>query len=176
MSIVLGLIAAIAAVAGALWRLSAAADAARNVVDTANDARGLARRWWWQRKFANCPLDMIDDARTAAVAMMVATAQNDGAITERERTAILDTCVDTFGASREQAEQMLAHARWLTRDVRDLNRCFRKLQPLLRKQCGRDELRDVVRMIRDVGSADGGQPDSIVHDAIARLNRDLTSA
>ncbi len=175
MTILFGLVAAIGAVAAALWRLSMAADAARGVMDTADDVRGLTRRWRWRRKLAESPLDLIDDARTATVAMMVATAQTDGAITERERTAILEACTTTFGATGEQAEQMLSHGRWITKDVRDLDRCFKRVQPLLLKLCGRDERCDVIRMVREVAAADGGAPDTIVTDAIARLNRDLLS-
>jgi hypothetical protein len=53
------------------------------------EARGLFRRWGWQRKFAKDPLDLVSDPREGAVATMVAVAQHDGAIIEREKAAIL---------------------------------------------------------------------------------------
>ena len=69
-----------------LFRMQQAANAARDIADAADEARGFFRRWGWRRKQATNPLDTIDDAREAAAAMMVATAQSDGSITERERT------------------------------------------------------------------------------------------
>jgi uncharacterized tellurite resistance protein B-like protein len=101
-----------------------AANAARDSADVANDARGLFRRWSWRRKHAKHPLDTIDDAREAAAAMMVATAQSDGGITERERLAITAEMTKRFGATPEQAEALLARARWLVQDRNDAGGFF----------------------------------------------------
>jgi uncharacterized tellurite resistance protein B-like protein len=155
-----------------LWRLHMAAEAAKGLVETANDARGLFRRWRWQRKLASNPLDLIADPREAAVAMMVAVAQSDGAMTDRERQVILAELVARIGATEQQAEELLAHGRWLTRDVRDIDHCLDKLAPLIKRQCSPDQNRDVLEMLYSVASVEG-RPGEIEGAALARVARAL---
>ncbi len=167
------LLAAMGTVGIILWRLHMASEAARGLVETANDARGLMRRWGWQRKFAKDPLDLIQDPREAAVAIMVAVAQSDGAMTERERAAILEEAMRRFGASSKQAEDLLAHGRWITRDVRDPDNCIRKLAPILERHCAADQRADVIDMTARVASAEG-QPGDIEERALVKLRQALT--
>jgi uncharacterized membrane protein YebE (DUF533 family) len=101
MHILAALGAVLAVLVIVLFRMQQAANAARDIADVANDARGLFRRWSWRRKHAKHPLDTIDDARETAAAMMVAIAQSDGSITERERTAITAEMTKRFGATPE---------------------------------------------------------------------------
>src|SRR5262245_38196752 len=89
MHILLALLAAAGAIGIILWRLHMATEAARGLTQAAEEAHGLFRRWKWRRKLAQDPLDLIQDRREAAVAMMIAVAQSDGAVTERERRTIL---------------------------------------------------------------------------------------
>jgi hypothetical protein len=49
-----------------LFRMQQAANAARDIADVADEARGLFRRWGWRRKHLAHPLDAVDDAREAA--------------------------------------------------------------------------------------------------------------
>jgi len=155
-----------------LWRLHMAAEAAKGLAETANDARGLFRRWRWQRKFAGNPLDLVEDPREAAVAMMVAVAQSDGAMTDRERQIIKAELVARIGATERQAEELLAHGRWLTRDVRDIDYCLDKLAPLIKRQCSPDQSRDVLAMLSSVANAEG-DPGEIEGAALARVSRAL---
>jgi uncharacterized tellurite resistance protein B-like protein len=153
-----------------LWRLHMAAEAAKGLAETANEARGLFRRWGWQRKFAKDPLDLVSDPREGAAAMMVAVAQHDGAMTERERAAILRQIVERFETSGRQAEDLLAHGRWLTRDVRDADRCLSRLTPFMQRACSAQQCQDLVEMLRAVSQADGAA-DTLVTDAIGKLER-----
>jgi len=155
-----------------LWRLHMAAEAAKGLAETANDARGLFRRWRWQRKFAGNPLDLVEDPREAAVAMMVAVAQSDGAMTDRERQVIKAELVARIGATEGQADELLAHGRWLTRDVRDIDYCLDKLAPLIKRQCSPDQNRDVLAMLSSVANAEG-DPGEIEGAALARVSRAL---
>ena len=86
---ILGILAAVLGVLVLiLFRMQQAANAARDIVDVADDARSFFRRWGWRRRQVKHPLDTVDDPREAAAVMMVATAQSDGSISERERLAI----------------------------------------------------------------------------------------
>jgi hypothetical protein len=131
MHILVAIVSLLGIIGVILWRLHMATEAAKGLAETASDARGLVRRWRWQRKLARNPLDLIQDPREAAVAMMVAVAQSDGAMTDRERQVIVTELVARIGATERQAEELLAHGRWLTREVHDIDYCFDKLAPLI---------------------------------------------
>src|SRR5262245_8846938 len=173
------ILAAIGAVLGVLifvlFRMQQAANAARDIADAADDARGLFRRWGWRRKLAKNSLDTVDDAREAAAAMMVATAQSDGGITERERAAITAEMVRRFGATAQQAEELFARARWLVQDRNDAGEVYRRLTPLIKRACGPAERSDLIDMLRAVADADGRTDDVVAHD-IAQLTHTLRSA
>jgi len=172
MHILVAIVSALGIVGVILWRLHMAAEAAKGLAETASDARGLFRRWRWQRKLATNPLDLIEDPREAAVAMMVALAQSDGAMTDRERQVIITELVARIGATERQAEELLAHGRWLTRDVQDIDYCLDKLAPLIKRQCSPEQNRDVLEMLYSVASVEG-RPGDIEGTALARIARTL---
>jgi uncharacterized tellurite resistance protein B-like protein len=173
------IIAIIGAVLGVaalvLFRMQQAAGAARDIADAADEARGLFRRWGWRRRQLKSPLDAIDDAREAAAAMMVAAAQSDGSLTERERAAIAAEMSRHFGATQRQAEELLARARWLVQDRTDAGEVFRRLTPLVVRTCGPTERSDLIAMLEAVAGAEGRSDDVLAQD-IARLAHNLRSA
>ena len=173
------ILAAIGAVLGVLifvlFRMQQAAHAARDIADAADEARGLFRRWGWRRKLAKNPIDTVEDAREAAAAMMVAAAQSDGSITERERAAITAEMVKRFGATQAQADELLARGRWLVRDRTDAAEVFRRLTPLIKRTCGPTERSDLIDMLGVVAEVDGRADDVVMQD-IAQLTRNLRSS
>lgn len=154
MAIIAGLAAAFAVALGLLIRMQSAANATRDIAEAASDTRGMFRGWAWRRKFARSPLDLVEDPREAAAAMLVMIAQSDGAITEREREAILAGMATTFGASHTEAEQLLAHGRWLSRDVTLPDEGFRRLMPLLRTKLAMPERVQLVELLKAVSAAE----------------------
>jgi uncharacterized tellurite resistance protein B-like protein len=175
MSILMGLLALMGTLGVILWRLNAAADAAKGLAETADDARGLFRRWRWRKKFAENPLDLVQDPREAAAAMLTAIAQSDGQLTERERTVIVAEMSRSFSVSAKEAEDFLAHARFLTRDVQDLDTCFRRVLPKIQKACTPAEIADLLVMLGKVAAANG--PAGMIEaQAIARLKHELAPA
>ena len=172
MSILMGLLALMGTLGVILWRLNAAADAAKGLVETADDARGLFRRWKWRSKLAENPLDLIQDPREAAAAMMTALAQADGPLTERERTTIVAEMSRSFAIPQTQSEEFLAHARFLTRDVKDLDTCFRRLTPKIKNSCTPQEAIDLLAMLDKVAHAES-PPGTIEAQALQRLKRAL---
>jgi uncharacterized tellurite resistance protein B-like protein len=158
-----------------LMRMQQAASAARDIADAADDARGLFRRWGWRRKLAKNPLDTVDDAREAAAVMMVVTAQSDGSVTERERAAIIAAMARYFGATQQQAEELLARGRWLVQDRNDPGEVFRRLTPLIQRTCGPTERSDLIAMLGAVAQVDNKGDDVVLQD-IARLAHNLKSS
>ena len=116
----------------------------------------------------------VEDAREAAAVMMVAAAQSDGAITERERAAIAAEMVRHFGATERQAEELLARARWLVQDRTDAGEVFRRLTPVIVRTCGPTERTDLIGMLQAVANADGSS-DEVLGQDISRLAYNLRS-
>lgn len=172
MHILAMLLAVLTAIGVILWRLRSAADATRELVDAANDAQSFFRRRSWQKKMLKSNIDAVQDSREAAVAMMVSLAQSDGAMTERERTAIIFSIVKHLGANSAQAEEFLAYGRWLVKDINDVSTCFKKMTPILQRTCAPDQINELYMMLTSVAEADGPAGD-IELDAIANLKRAL---
>jgi uncharacterized tellurite resistance protein B-like protein len=174
MAILGGLLAAIGAIAVILWRLQQAAHATRDIADAAGDVRGLVRGWRWRRKANVHPMELIDDPREAAAVLMVVVAQADGAITERERTAIAGEMTRHFGATAAQVEELLARARWAAKETADPGDAMRRLVRVCREKLGPSERADLVAMLDMVAAADG-RTDEIVASDIRRFAQSLRS-
>ena len=173
MAILLGIVSAIGVVITLLWRLNQVGDATRGTMEAARDIKGMARGFAWRRKANRHPMEVLTDPREAAAAMMAAVAENDGAMTEPEKAAILDGIKSKFGASGTQADELLAHGRWLAKDVVDLGDFMRRATPLIRTQCDAAQKADLFAMLRSTASADGPADDRIT-SAINRMEHSLT--
>jgi uncharacterized tellurite resistance protein B-like protein len=169
------LLGALATLGVILWRLHMAAEAAKGLADTSEAAHSMVRRWRWRRKISADPLAQVEDPREAAAAMMVAVAQSDGALTERERQAILTEITRRFGATARQAEELLARARWIVRDVHDVDRALARLTPVVARTLMAPERRELIQMLEAVAAAEGA-PGAVEGEAIRRLARALDAA
>jgi len=167
------LLAAIAGVGVLLWRLNAAADAAKGLAETAGEVNGFFRRRKWQKKLLNDPVQSVEDPRLAATAMMVALAQNDGALTEREHIAIAEQLRDRFNTQPTQCEEMLAHARWIVSAQSDIDTTLRKLFNVIRTKCGPKEIAETFEMLDAVASANGriGDMERRAIDTLRKISR-----
>jgi uncharacterized tellurite resistance protein B-like protein len=155
-----------------LWRMQQASNAVRDVANAAGEVHGLFRRWSWRRRANVNPLDLVDDPREAATAMMVIVAQTDGALTGKERGVILAQVSEHFGATSRQGEELLARGRWLVQHSVDVGEVFRRLAPSIRKFCGAKEREDLIAMLNAVATADGTIDEHLQND-IAILRQHL---
>jgi len=172
MPILLGLLAVLGVVGMILWRLNQASGAARELAEAAGEVQGFFRRRSWRKKLANDPLQLVDDPRSAAAAIMTALAQADGAITDAEQAIIVREMTEKFGAGASAAEELLAHARWVVRDVVEVDTCFRRLLPVIEKACGPREKEQLIEMLEAVAAVNG-QPASAERLALDRIKRIL---
>ncbi len=168
MHILLGILSAIGVIGVILWRINMAANTANELAGAARDAKGLFRRWRWQRKHDADLLAAIDDPREAAVAMMMAIAEFDGTLSERERDVIISQMMDNFEIDEKLAGELLARGRWLAKDVGDISSFLRRLTPPIDQICSDREKRELINMLQTVAKADGTASDVVEH-AIDRL-------
>jgi uncharacterized tellurite resistance protein B-like protein len=150
-----------------LWRMQQASHAVRDVANAADEVHGFFRRWSWRRKANVNPLDLVEDPREAATAMMVMVAQADGALTDKERLAILQQISEHFGATSKQGDELIARGRWLVQHSVDASEVFRRLAPSIRKACSVSEREDLIVMLKAVATAEGPLDE--------HLHRDITN-
>lgn len=155
-----------------LWRMQQASNAVRDVADAAGEVHSLFRRWSWRRKANVSPLDLVEDPREAATAMMVIAAQTDGALTDKERGVIQAQISEHFGATSRQAEELMARGRWLVKQSVDASEVFRRLAPSIRKSCSVSEREDLIGMLKTVATAEGIIDEHVQKD-IANLRQHL---
>lgn len=172
MHIIIGLAALLGTIGIVLWRLNQASEAARGLIDTADDVQGFFRRRKWRKKLADDPLQLVDDPRVAAAVMMVAVAQQDGAVTQAEQSLIINQMMEKFSSTASVADELFAHARWIARDVIDLDTCFRRVAPIIEKTCGPKEREQLLEMLAAVANASGQLGDG-ERIALDRLKRQL---
>ena len=153
MPVILGFLALLSGLAFFIWRARNAVDASREIVSAADDAVGKVRYWWFKRNYNKHPLQLLDDPREAAVAWMVALAQDDGAISERE-LAVINSQMKAVLEIDNPAE-VLARARWATRSLADVSLCAKHLSPLIRAKLGDYERGQLADMLAAVAQADG---------------------
>ena len=168
MTILAGLVALIGVVATLLWRINMAADATRGAAEAVGDASGAVRRFFWRRKNNRTPIEAIEDPREAAAAMMAALAEYDGALTEKEEVVILAQMQGHFGADDKLGRELLAHGRWLAKDVRDLDQFLRRAARPVEQKCTMEEKRDLIEMLRATVAANTSKTD-VPSVAVARL-------
>jgi len=152
MHILLGLLSAIGIVVMVLWRINQAADVARGVGEAAADAQGFFRRMAWRQRANRDLIREIEDPREAAAVLLVGIAQYDGMMTEAEITTIKKSMMSAFNASPIQSDELIAHARWLTKDMGDLGSLFQKVTPVIVRSCNNEEKREFLGMLYKVAS------------------------
>lgn len=174
MHIVLGILGVAGVVLFWIWRLRNTASAARDVVEVADDVRAAVRRFGYRRKANQNPLDGIEDARLAAAGIMAAFANMDGAFSREEITAIKDACRTAFGCEGAEAEQIGAYGRWLVQQsAGNMDEVIRRLARNLVNQLDHVEKHQLLDMVRDIASIEGGGLSDSQLDALERLQRQL---
>lgn len=152
MHIIVGILSILVAVVVILWRLNQAAQAAKGAGEAASEAADFIKRLARRRQKHHDAIRDIDDPREAAAVMMVAVAQYDGQMTEPEIATIKLHVMENFGFSSEQADELIAYARWATKDMGDLGSLFLKASPSIIRDCSNQEKNDLIAMLEAVAS------------------------
>lgn len=172
MPVLIGILTVIGVIAVILWRIYVAAQRARQIGEAVGDARRFVRRTRWKGRANERQAQRVDDPREAAAAMMVALAQSDGALTDKEQTAICERMRAHFEADAATATDLLGRGRWLARDIGDLNAFMRRMLPPIQARCTLQEQRDLVAMVTAVAEAEG-PAGPIQQDAVGFVSRQL---
>ena len=173
MHILIGLLTLLGVVAVWIWRARAAADASREIVDAASDARAALRRYGYRRKAGQHPADSVDDPRLAAAGIMAALARMDGDVTAEQSNALRVECRASFRVGQQEADDMAAYGRWLASQTPQPSELIRRLTRIIREQAPREAHQDLLRMMERIASVEGGGPSELQAEAIQQVKRGL---
>ncbi|CAH0191313.1 TerB family tellurite resistance protein [Roseomonas sp. CECT 9278] len=165
----------IAAMAGgfAFWwfRMRQGAEAARDVIDVAERARGAFRRHRFRTKVEGSTLTAVDDPALAAAIMMAGIAAQKGMAPSRKAEDIIRQHLATrIGVS--DPDGMTTYAIWAAGQVTEPNDMSRALAKLWREKLQPVERQQLLDMAWSVAAVDGPPTDSQV-DALERLRERL---
>jgi uncharacterized tellurite resistance protein B-like protein len=138
--------------------LRVARDAAREGLEIARTAANLPRRLAFKYKTGQNGISLITDPREAAAIMLMEVARaRGGPLTVRQSEVIEAEFVANFGCTQQEAEEIAAHAAWVTNDAPDPATVMRKLSNVIvsSPDLGPKEVVDFDGMLVAVSEAEG---------------------
>lgn len=173
MHIIIGLITLIGIAVVWYYRFKMARDASGELLEGANDIRLAARRLMKMRKHRIHPADAVDDPRLAAAGIVVAVATMDAPLSQAEIDKFTVEAQKTFDVTKDEAEDILAFGRWVPGQCGTNYEAVSRLSRVVSKLAGPEAGPDLVAMIREVATADGGVISDPELEAIDTVQRRL---
>ncbi|HAQ75092.1 MAG TPA: hypothetical protein DCR96_01250 [Hyphomonas sp.] len=140
------------------WRIQMARRGAKVAMDAARTLTNTPRRFAFKYKAGRNGIGLIEDPREAAAVMMMEVARGrEGPLTERQARIIDDEMMQNFSFTQAEADELSAHAAWVTNSAPDPQRAMRKLSELIvsSPQLGPKEIVDLDAMLVAVSEAEG---------------------
>jgi len=154
--------------AGAFWwyRIKYMGQAADEIVDTAQRARGAFKRRQFRKKVDAATIDAIDEPRTAAAVLLVAMASNGGRMSDVQEQFIADAMRRVM--SVENPAEELVFAKWAAADVVDLTNLVSRLSRVWTTKLNMAERLELYDLARKVSALEG-EPDDAMISSLQRL-------
>lgn len=156
MHILLGILGIVGAAAFWIWRINAAAQAARELGDLAGEAANLPRKMRFRSKAKKRGLDVIDDPREAAAVMLLNAARAGGEVSVETKTLIRREMERAFDIGPDQSGELLSRAAWHSSGVLEPVDVVRRMTDFLVANVSREALADLATLIARIVSAESG--------------------
>ncbi len=158
MHILLFILSVITAIGIWSWRIRMARDGAQEAAKLAQSAANLPRKMAFRYKASKGGISLIQDPREAAAIMMMEVARaRGGPLTERQTEVIDREIMRHFEFSQTEADELTAHAAWVTNSAPPPAETMRKLSQLIVSSSvlGPKEVIDLDAMLVAVSEAEG---------------------
>ena len=157
MHILIMIIGIITAISVWYWRLQMLSRAARDGKDMLDTATNLPRKLSFQRKAGKGGLRLVNDPREAAAIIMLEIARAGGEVSREQKAVITARMMREFDLGVEDAEALITHAAWLTRQAPASDAVIRRMTDLILKTpgIGPKEIVDLDEMLVAVSEAEG---------------------
>lgn len=166
------LIGFLVAAAGAFWAFRYFTDAAREGREALRDVKGLYRSGKWSRQVDRRLIENIADPREAGAVLLYQIASYDGAVTGRQRAAMVAEMQGVFGVGREDAEGFCTFARMALGEINDAANSLRKIAKPINQACAPEEKCALIDMMLRVAEVEGPASD-VQHRLVAEARRVL---
>ncbi|RAN35612.1 hypothetical protein HY3_07270 [Hyphomonas pacifica] len=140
------------------WRIHMARQGARGALDAARTVANAPRRFAFRYKAGQNGISLITDPREAAAIMMMEVARaRGGPLTEAQARTLKEEIMQHFNFTLAEAEELSAHAAWVTNTAPDPRQTMRRLSHLIvsAPQLGPKEIVDLDAMLVSVSEAEG---------------------
>lgn len=147
MGILLAILGVLGGLGALIWRIQQASHAAREIADAAEGVANLPRKLRFKHKAGKRGIDVIDDPREAAAALIYGAAKCAGEVSADAQTAIEADMVALFDIDQDFAEELLARAAWHLSDLIDPLNAVNKLTDKLAQSVDKNALSDLSGLI-----------------------------
>ncbi len=158
MHILLAILGILTAIGVWSWRIRMARQGARVAMDTARTVANAPRRFAFRYRAGRNGVSLIEDPREAAAVMMMEVARaRGGPLTEAQGRVIDAEIMQNFSFTRAEADELSAHAAWVTNSAPNPRETMRRLSQLIvsAPQLGPKEVVDLDAMLVAVSEAEG---------------------
>jgi uncharacterized tellurite resistance protein B-like protein len=155
MGALLGFLAIIGGIATLMWRLSLALRAARDIGEAAQELSNLPRKMRFRSKTGKAGVQLIHDPREAAALLMLSVARAGGEVTKGQKDAIINQITGRLELSMDQAEELLTHVSWLSKDLPDASSAVARMGKLVLRTVSHKELIELEDMLMNIAHVEG---------------------
>jgi uncharacterized tellurite resistance protein B-like protein len=166
------LIGLLVAAAGAFWAFRYFTDAAREGREAVRDVKGFFRSGKWSRKIDQRLIEHLADPREAAAILLFQIASYDGAVTDRQKAAMIGEMQKMFQADAETAEGLYAFARMALGEIHDASNSLKKILKPILDQCTPEEKRGFIDTLLRLAEIEGPASE-VQHRLIGETRRAL---
>jgi len=151
MTMLMGLLAIIGGIAALMWKVSLGIQAAKNIHGVAKQVANLPRKM----KTGKADIQLINDPREAAALLMLSVARAGGQVTKSQKDTIINQITGRFELSTTNAEELLTHVSWLSKDLANADSAIARMSNILMQSVSSKELIELEDMLMQVAHADG---------------------
>ncbi|WP_421789649.1 hypothetical protein [Hyphobacterium sp.] len=155
MHIILGLLGLLAAIGAIAWRINMARQGAEVVKDVAETAINLPRKMRFQSKAKRKRLSSVEDPREAAAILLLGMARAGGEVTTEHKKTIRAEMERAFDVDAAASEELLARASWYSSNVADPDDLIPRMTDFVAKTAGSEALASLSSMLGSIGAVEG---------------------
>lgn len=158
MPVLLAILGALGAAAFWYYRMRDVGNAAGEVIDAAQRARGAYRRKRFRKKAESSPIEAVTDPAAAAVAMLISLANERGSLSTAAEEAIKAEMRHVMRLAA--VDEIFTFSKWVASHATDPNILSLRFAKLWKENLQPSERADIHEMAKRIVEADGAPNDA----------------
>ncbi len=154
-----------------LYRAQNATHAAHDLIDMAKDVRGAAHRFNFRRKANRHPMESVDEPAVAIMTIAASFFELDARATQDTLDALIDVAEHSLGYPKEDVDEMLVLARWLSNQCPHEDIAISRMSRRLYKIDGTQSAKALMEVIEGTFERTGLEMTERQNEALHRIQR-----